>query len=164
LLNILVHLVSVHCELLWGNCHNSTLPSDPFSKLNYQSFNSSGLFSSFCPMCWKQWWHDLYFEFSELIFCFLSARSLCTPSSALLVCISFFECVYLLTCIHGSHVCINWWTSEVSVAPLQSESTYVMVNYLKSFHLTVASFDVLLPSASPFWVVKSAKDLLPIMN
>jgi hypothetical protein len=47
LLNILVHLVSVHCELLWGNCHNSTLPSDPFSKLNYQSFNSSGLFSSF---------------------------------------------------------------------------------------------------------------------
>jgi hypothetical protein len=154
LLNILVHLVSVHCELLWGNC------------LCCPQFNSSkwSILQIELSVLQFIWSVLILFEFSELIFCFLSARSLRTPSSALLVCISFFECVYLSTCIHCSHVCINWWTSEVSVAPLQSESTYVMVNYLKSFHLTVASFDVLLPSASPFWVVKSAKDLLPIMN
>jgi len=92
------------CEGIDAFVRNSTLPSDPLSNLNNQSFNSSVL---------------ILFEFLELIF----LQGHFVTSSALLVCVSFCRmCTFWLASI--AVMSSTDWTSEVSVAPLQSKSTY----------------------------------------
>jgi len=64
------------CEEIDAFVRNSILPSDPFSNLNNQSFKSSGLFSSFCPMSVTVTaWRVLWIFGTDLLL--LSARSLC---------------------------------------------------------------------------------------
>jgi hypothetical protein len=79
------------------------------------------------------------FEFLELIF----LQGHFVTSSALLVCVSFCRmCTFDLHPLQSCHLI----ELLKSLLHLCNPSQHMMVNYLKSFHLTI--FDVLFPSPS----------------
>lgn len=117
------------CEGIDAFVRAIQLPSDPLSNWNNQSFNSSVL---------------ILFEFLELIFCFFLQGHFVT-SSALLVCVSFCRmCTFDLHPLQSCHQLIELLKSLLHLC---NPSQHMMVNYLKSFHLTI--LDVLFPFPSP---------------
>lgn len=87
----------------------------------------------------------ILFEFLELIFCFFLQGHFVT-SSALLVCVSFCRmCTFDLHPLQSCHQLIELLKSLLHLC---NPSQHVMVNYLKSFHLTI--FDVLFPISFSF--------------